>query len=300
MTESLAGRGAGQNGKGQGLPPVPRGGGAGLSGHGHRPVRFRARHGDDAYELRDGDRVLFGRDDEVCDIPVWQHIEDVDRAVTLSRVAGELLCDGDVVWVTNLSESHELHVEGTDEPGHTLGRRRPPWRGPGRSLPLPQAELSVPSSGMWRISVTAVGPPPPAPGGPTGRPRRSAVDGHAGMPPAPPTASFPEVPARFRNTAGALCAPLLEGGFGREPASYAQVAHATGLSPRMARRQVDRLCRYYGRQLGAKGVLAWLRPGEDDRVALARLLVQRGAVPFATPPLGPCAESEAPTPPATL
>jgi hypothetical protein len=107
------------------------------------------------YEFREGTRMRFGRDDGLCEIPVWAHIET--RTGTLSRVAGELFCTDGTMWVKNLSESHELRVSGTGEPGHTLSRRQASWPAPGRSLPFPSAEISVPSTGTWRITVQAAG-----------------------------------------------------------------------------------------------------------------------------------------------
>ncbi len=249
----------------QPLPPNP-GAGAAPEPEG---VLFRARHAEDVYEFREGSRMRFGRDDGACEIPVWEHIET--RADTLSRVAGELLCDDGTMWVRNLSESHELRVRGAGEPGHTLGRRQAPWPAPGRSLPFPFAELSVPSSGNWRITVEAVGPSrPPVPGETTvTRPVDCAVVVRT-------TEVFPAVPTRWQATARALCLPLLTGD-GAVASTYAQVAELTEQSRRQARRAVDDLCNYYEQELG-RGFHGWQRSHESRASALARLLVDRGAV----------------------
>jgi hypothetical protein len=227
--------------------------------------------------------MRFGRDDGVCEIPVWEHIET--RSGTLSRVAGELFCDDGTMWVKNLSESHELRVVGTGEPGHALGRRQPPWPAHGRSLPFPYAELSVPSSGDWRIAVEAAGPvPPPSPRTATGCKEDTAPGGiDAG-----PTETFPPVPARWQAAAWALCLPLVNG-TGSVPSTYAQVADLAQLTWRQARRAVDDLCDHYELELG-KGFSGWRLPRESRPAALARLLVDRGAVPH-TPAAGTVADA---------
>ncbi len=222
--------------------------------------------------------MRFGRDDGVCEIPIWEQIET--RTKTLSRLAGELLCDDGTMWVRNLSESHELRVTGTGEPGHTLGHRQAPWPAPGRSLPFPYAELSVPSSGEWRIIVEAVGPIPAL------GPRESSQTGGGavGGVVVRTTEVFPAVPARWQAAARALCLPLLTG-TGPVPSTYAQVADLTRQSRRQARRAVDDLCDYYEEELG-KGFHGWQRARETRASALARLLVDRGAVPPANTDTG--------------
>jgi len=201
---------------------------------------------DDPYPFWDGTRMLFGRDDDVCQIPIWEQV----NARTLSRVAGELWCTGGQMWVRNLSAAHELVVGGPTS-AQVLPARLGADPGPACSLPAPHTTVTAPSTGTWTLTVGRVGGP----------------DHAQNL-----TLRVENVPDRHRATAEALCAPLLAGG--PAPATYAQIAAATGWTERVARRRVEELSAHYQAQIEA--LPGGRLPGETLPQAVARILVARG------------------------
>lgn len=197
---------------------------------------------EDPHPFREGTRLRFGRDDDACEIVIWEQL----NARSLSRVAGELWCADGQMWVRNLSQAHELVVAGGTsvqvlparaggEPGHAC------------SVPRPRATVTAPSTGTWALTVT------------------SPHDGEE------MTLRVGDVPEQHRAAAEALCAPLLAGG--PAPATYAQVAASLGSSDRVARRRVEDLCEHYRPQIDA--LPGGRLPGETLTAAVARTLVAR-------------------------
>jgi hypothetical protein len=214
------------------------------------------RYEDEAHVFSDGTRMRFGRDDAVCEIPVWEQI----RSTTMSAVAGELWCANGQMWVRNLSTAHELVVAGGGAPPQTLPARRPHERGHARSVPAPVGELSAPSTGGWRLVVESAT---------AGRADHMPTATNSG------TVRITDVPDDMRATAAALCMPLLLGA--ALPASHAEVGHALGITERAGRRRVDALCEHYREQVEV--LPGGRRSGETLTGAVARLLVERGKVP---------------------
>ena len=210
---------------------------------------------DDPHAFATGTRMRFGRDDERCEIPIWEQIND--RA--LSKVAGELWCASGQMWVRNLSTAHELVVSGG-----TTSRVLPARVGadPGHacSVPSPSGTVGAPSTGAWTLIVRTVGAAVP-----------SVVDLRSGD--EDHTLRLDDVPDKHRLTAEALCAPLLDGS-STAPATYAQIAVSTGWSERVARRRVEELCAHYQRQIEALPGGRVL--GETLAQSVARALVARG------------------------
>lgn len=210
---------------------------------------------DDPCPFWDGTRMLFGRDDGVCQIPIWEQI----NSRTLSRVAGELWCVDGQMWVRNLSTAHELIAAGPASV-QVLPARVGAGPGPACSLPAPHATVTAPSTGSWTLAVAGAGGP--------GDDRDL-------------TLRIENIPDRHRAAAEQLCAPLLAGA--PAPATYAQIAAVTGWTERVARRRVEELCAHYQPQLEA---LAGGRlPGETLPYALARVLVARGKLGVPGPPV---------------
>src|SRR6478752_5380594 len=106
------------------------------------PPLFKVSYGDEDYLFADGDRRRFGRDDEACAIPIWEEI----RRTAVSKVAGELWCMDNEMWLRNVSTAHELEVAGPDGPGAA------------RSIPVPTARISAPSTGTWQLTVERLRP----------------------------------------------------------------------------------------------------------------------------------------------
>lgn len=242
------------------MPPViRRSGPAGAAGHRGGGLtdgtQFAVRYADDGlHRFSDGTRMRFGRDDELCQIPIWEQING--RA--LSKVAGELWCASDQMWVRNLSTAHELVVSGSAA-SRVLPARVPPDPGHACSVPSPSGTVTAPSTGTWTLVVNRVG------AGPRVIDLCSAAEDH--------TLRVDDVPARHRPTAEALCAPLLEGS-STSPATYAQIAASRGWTERVARRRVEELCACYERQIEA--LPGGRAAGETLAQAVARTLVARG------------------------
>jgi len=178
---------------------------------------------EDRYLFATGTRMRFGRDDETCPIPIWEQI----NARALSKVAGELWCTNGQMWVRNLSTAHELVVSG-----RTANRVLPARVGadPGHacSVPSPRGMVTAPSTGPWALVIRSVG----------------EADGHVEdlrTTVEDPTLRVEDIPEKYRVTAEALCAPLLDGSR-TSPATYAQIAAAQGWTERVARRRVEDLC----------------------------------------------------------
>lgn len=211
-----------------------------------RPLFVVSYADDDPAPFWEGTRMLFGRDDEVCQLPIWEQL----NSRTLSRVAGELWCTGGQMWVRNLSIAHELVVTGPAS-AQVLPSRAGADPGPACSLPAPRATVTAPSTGTWTLTVGRLG-------------RRVAEEDL--------TVRVENVPDRHLAAARALCAPLLAGA--SAPATYAQIAAATGWSERVARRRVEELCAHYQAQIEA--LPGGRLPGETLPQAVARVLVARG------------------------
>jgi hypothetical protein len=189
-------------------------------GEGGGPA-FEVRYADDdPHPFVEGTRRRFGRDDSVDDvIAIWEET----RAFYLSKVAGEFWCADGQMWVRNLSQAHELVVEGSGSTAVVLPARAPDHPGFACSVPWPTGTVSAPSTGSWRLSVVARAP----------LTRR--------QPPAEDPAAT--LPAELRAVAEVLCAPMLRGR-GR-PATTQEVAAALDLDEREAARRIERLCRHH-------------------------------------------------------
>lgn len=240
-----------------GADPAPSQG-----GRGEHPPLFVAQYEDRRYTFREGTRMRFGRDPGSCEIPVQK--DDERRLV--SAQAGELWCSSGKLWVENLSRSHELLVA---EPG--MGQlvlySRPHGPGNACSVPPPTAELFAPSTGTWRIVVTACTDVNPG--------RADFAAAHAGgasasspLPAGPP----PAIPTEHREVALALVAPLLVGG--TEAATFVEISRKLGITPRQAQAGVEGLCLLYRpyvqEMLGGTGT------HQSEARALAAALVELG------------------------
>ena len=219
------------------------------------PPLFKVSYGDEDDLFGDGDRRQFGRDDEVCAIPIWEEI----RRTAVSKVAGELWCMDNEMWLRNVSTAHELEVAGLDGPPQYLPVRGPGERGAARSIPVPTARISAPSTGSCYLTVERLGSDQPV--GVADRPSEQRTQ----------TARLGPVPPQLRAVAAALCQPVLT--LNRPPASYDEVAKALGITQRQARRRIEELVNHYRTQLPELS--------EDHRrsdplyAEVARLLVRR-------------------------
>ncbi len=222
------------------------------------PPLFKVSYSDEDYLFGDGDRRRFGRDDEVCAIPIWEEI----RRTAVSKVAGELWCMDNEMWVRNVSTAHELEVAGLDGPPQYLPVRRPDERGAARSIPVPTATISAPSTGTWYLTVERLRPI-----GQVGAADQSSHQNTL-------TTRLGPVPPQLQSVAAALCQPVLM--LNRPPASYDEVAKALGITQRQARRRIEELVNHYRTQLPELS--------EDHRrrdplyTEVARLLVRRRRV----------------------
>jgi hypothetical protein len=150
-----------------------------------------------------------------------------------------------------------LEVAGPDGPPQYLPVRRPDERGAARSIPVPTARISAPSTGTWFLTVERLGSDQPV--GVPDRPTEQL------------TTRLGPVPPQLQAVAAALCQPVLT--LNRPPASYDEVAKALGITPRQARRRIEELVNHYRAQLPELS--------EDHRRSdplyadVARLLVRR-------------------------
>ena len=222
------------------------------------PPLFKVSYSDEDYLFSEGDRRQFGRDDDVCAIPIWEEI----RRTAVSKVAGELWCMDNEMWLRNVSTAHELEVAGPDGPPQYLPVRRPDERGAARSIPVPTATISAPSTGQWLLTVEQIG---------------SVLRVGLADPSSQPntvTTRLGPVPPQLRVVAAALCQPVLN--LNRPPASYDEVAKALGITQRQARRRIEELVTHYRAQLPELS--------EDHRrsdplyAEVARLLVRRRCI----------------------
>jgi hypothetical protein len=171
----------------------------------------------------EGKRITFGRDDD-CDITIFSAI----NGNALSRVAGRIWRMEDELWLRNLSESHELRVE---VPGRPQSQPLQPRRGgtndhgPAQSIPGELAYIVGPDDCV--LVVTQHRPPPVLPASGGGR----------------TTFTMPNLPAKLRPVAVALCEPLLRGG--ALPASYSEMSERLGVSYKGARKSVAQLIELY-------------------------------------------------------
>lgn len=222
---------------------------------------FVVTYCEERYPFVEGAWGRFGRDDDICEIPVWEAI----NGQQLSRVAGELWCADGELWVRNLSSTHELAVTGPSGPPQWLPRRGAQGRGPACSVSGDHARIGAPSTGWWELLVDALQPSTLA----------DPVTAHA-------TVNVDPVPEPLLPVAAALCAPILR--HSQPAATYDQVAQSLQISRRQARRQVDRLCEHY-----IDIVRLLTAPGGGERgvtapplyADLAQLLVRRGRVALA-------------------
>lgn len=275
MAEVL--RGSTWRGKGNPCPPAGARSGTGvdrppadgppvaLAPPGWQPspeVLFVAQYSDEGYPFRNGSWGRFGRDDSQTQIPVWEQL----RGAALSRVAGELWCANEEMWVRNLSSTHELAVAGRTGAPQLLAPRTVGQRGAACSVPIPDGLISAPSTGGWRITVKA-----------TAAARRLRI--HSSSPDVDEgsTRTVGPVPEDLKHVAAALCAPVLL--HGDPPSSYERVADILGVTSRQARRKVERLCDHYRVQvpdlLSPPAVAA---SGQALYAPVAQLLVARGRV----------------------
>lgn len=175
------------------------------------------------YSFGEGVWATFGRDDDLCAIPVWECLLGQE----LSRVAGVLWCVDTDLWVRNLSTSHELIVHAGAIPTHLPPRSR----GRGAACSLGSGGLiTAPSTGSWVIEANRV-------------PEPDTDDGLRGQSLPASTLTLVRPPDALLLTAVAMCSPLLQRG--SRPATYAEIAQLTGTKPRTARDRVDRLLSYY-------------------------------------------------------
>lgn len=211
---------------------------------------FVVEYAEESYIFWNGTRMRFGRDDDACQIPIW---EEINRR-TLSKVAGELWCANDQMWARNLSAVHEIVVTGA-KGVHALPPRRHPDPGHACSVPIPRGRITAPSTGEWSLEIKTL----------------------EAVPNSGPTVQVENIPDGHRTVADALCAPILAGG--RAVATYSEIALRTGWSERVARRRVEELCNHYAAQIG--GLPGGRLSGETQAQALARILVARNK--FAVP-----------------
>ncbi|PPK92622.1 hypothetical protein CLV92_11351 [Kineococcus xinjiangensis] len=224
---------------------------------------FTVSYGDEVFFFAEGGWARFGRDDEQCQITVWEEL----RGISLSRVAGELWCAEGEMWVRNVSGSHELTVTAPTGAPQTLPPREEGTRGRACSVPGPEAVVAAPSTGSWHIGVRTLAA---AAGGGAGS---SGFEGVA--PGEGSTTSVEPPPQDLAAVAAALCAPVvLDGG---APASYDEVAATLDISRRHARRKVEQLCDHYRAQVPDL-LTSYAREGQASYVPVALLLVDRGRI----------------------
>lgn len=215
---------------------------------------FLVTYCDETFAFTEGAWGRFGRDDDVCDIPVWEEINER----RLSRVAGEFWCDRGDLWLRNLSASHELVLSGSVGAPAWLPRRVTGYHGSACTITGRFAKITAPSTGSWQIGVERLAAPM-EPQDQAGTERHTVQVG--------------PVPPRLMPVAAALCEPLLD--CRDSPAHYEEIGAALGVSRRQARRYVEQLCTYYSEH----GVdLHSSEPHTVAYVRLAHLLVNRARV----------------------
>ncbi len=189
-------------------------------------------YAEETYDLREGDRRRFGRDDAQVEIPIWSAI----HTNRLSRVAGELWCQDGQVWLRNLSTAHELElVLAWGPPLEPLPRRDPGE--PGRACDVPGPEAWVRGPDGLDLHV---------------RQRRTSGTSSERGAQRSATRAAPPVPDELRPVAAALCEPLLLGG--PTPATYTLVAQRLGLTRKGAILRVEKLLAHYEEHLpGVQG-----------------------------------------------
>lgn len=121
-----------------------------LTAQGSGVPKFIVEYLDEAHHFWNSTRMQFGRDDGTCQIPIWQ---EVNRR-TLSKIAGELWCIEDQMWVRNLSAVHEL-VVASERGTHVLPSRLRTYPGHACSVP-PRGSVSAPSTGTWALKISPV------------------------------------------------------------------------------------------------------------------------------------------------
>jgi hypothetical protein len=182
---------------------------------------------DEVFEFPyEGNARLFGRDDSRCDIVIWSAINGTD----LSRVAGRIWRMDDELWVRNLSQRHEVHVNVPNMPPEPpLPPRRDDGLDPGPARSIPGEMAYVRAPGGCELQVRQL--------------RSSAPDLDEGAG-SNLTFRVPPVPEELQLVAIALCAPLLAGG--QMPAAYSEITRRAGTgSLKRTRTMVAELCRLY-------------------------------------------------------
>jgi hypothetical protein len=178
---------------------------------------------DEVFEFRaEGHGMLFGRDDDRCDIVIWSAI----NGTKLSRVAGRIWRMEGELWVRNLSTSHELALEA---PGEAPMNPLPPCRddlfdpGPACSVRAQVAFVRGPDGCELLI--------------------RQRTLPRADVPVEAATERVAPIPRPLRRVAVALCEPLLSGG--QLPAAYNEIARRIDVTYRQARNLVGELTEVY-------------------------------------------------------
>lgn len=184
------------------------------------------------YFEKDGNSAFFGRDDDLCDIVIWSALNDRN----LSRVAGRLWRMDGQLWLRNLSLRHELVV---CVPGSVMSPPLAPRLGPadpGEARCLATGTSVILGPGGCELVVTQSSPRVAS----SDRGRFWDLAGSG----AERTIDLPDIPARVRQVALALCEPLLLGA--PMPATYRQIALRLGISSvKRVRTLVAELCLVY-------------------------------------------------------
>jgi hypothetical protein len=186
-------------------------------------VAFEVRYADDEpYSFVEGTRRRFGREDRDEDaITIWEQIHDQH----LSKEAGELWCTDGQMWVRNLSQAHELVVDGSGSTALVLPARAPGHPGFACSVPWPAGRVRAPSTGSRQLDVTVLTREPVSLAA-------AAAEFSQG--------SVSNLPGPLQAVARAVCAPLLRGQ--DRPATAQEVAGLLGVSAAEATRRIDALC----------------------------------------------------------
>lgn len=229
-----------------------------------RPPRvYYAGEPDVVHELdRDGQQLLFGRDDEVCDVVVWAAINDTE----LSRVAGRIWRMEGQLWIRNLSTHHDLTIVPSGSPPDAPLPARRGSEDPGSARSLPNGISLVRGPGGCELIT-----------------EQSPVTAEVAIPSVrhdENTQRVPPIPGHLREVATALCEPLLAGG--QFPATYAEIAERVSIdSVKRVRLLVAELCETYRHALPPTAESSG-RPVDEAGAAPAPVRQQGGVWIFET------------------